>query len=50
MILKRRNLKLKKRREKRTTFVESDCDVNPHSEPKYKRIVCYENSESDIEF
>ena len=35
MILKRRNLKLKKRREKRTTFVESDCDVNPNTNESF---------------
>ena len=34
---------------KKTTFVESDSDVIPNSEPKYKRIVCYKDSESDIE-
>ena len=34
---------------KKTTFVESDSDVIPNSEHKYKRIVCYKDSESDIE-
>ena len=34
---------------KMATFVESDSNVIPNREPKYKGIVCYKGSESDIE-
>ena len=41
--------KIKEEKRKRTTFVKSDNDVIPSSEPKSKRIICYEDSESDTE-
>lgn len=34
---------------KKGSFVESDSYVIPNCEPKYKGIVCYKDSESDIE-
>ena len=49
LILKNRNLTLKKRKEKKTKFVENDSDVIPISEPKHKQIICYNDSESDID-
>ena len=35
---------------KKGSFVESDSYVIPNCEPKYKGIVCYKDSESDIKF
>ena len=40
---------IEKQKRKKTKFVEIDSDVIPNSEFKYKRIVCYKNSESGIE-
>lgn len=46
MIMKKRNLTLKKRREKsQHSLRESDSGAIPKNGPKYKRIICYEDSE-----